>query len=244
MPTRLRRRLAAARERGDAGVTLTELLVAMGLSTLLGALTLSLFISIDSSTAAITDRTISASSARNALQAWTGYLRVADGPTAGSRVSRIEWLTANDMLFYADLANRSMSDVGTTSAPTMVWLRRDTAGTLVEETFPASAAASSSPSVCRRLVSRTQAGVPLFSPVDSNGNTMSGLDLGAAPTSAAGCVTLPTTVPSKSRAPDAAALANLQNVYSVQIDFIVRDTRGGHPLEFTSTAVLPALGSV
>ena len=60
----------------------------------------------------------------------------------------------------------------------------------------------------------------------------------------AGCRTLPVTVPSQSAHPDLNAQANLQNVTSVLIDFVVRDTHGDHPLEFTSQAVLPALGGV
>src|SRR5438445_245157 len=92
------RRLRAVRLRSDAGMSLTELLVAMVLSTIIGAMTLGLFVKMTDTTTRSTDRTINSAAARNTIQAWTGYLRVADGPVAGSRLSRIEWLTANDIL--------------------------------------------------------------------------------------------------------------------------------------------------
>lgn len=250
------RRFRAVAATREAGMTLAELLVGMVLSTVLGALTLGLVVSMDTSTAATTDRTINSASARNTIQAWTSYLRVADGPTAGVKASRIEWMgsnitgstAANDMLFYADLGNRSMNSVDTTAAPTMVWLRRDYAGSLVEEFFPASAAAGAAYTSCRILGATVpSSSTPLFSALDSSGNSMGGLDLGTAPvaTSAnAGCATLPVTVPSKQSKPDASAYNNLQNVYSVTIDFVLVDTRKSHPLEFTSEAVLPTMGSV
>lgn len=253
MSARVIRRLRAVAASRDAGMTLTEVLVGMTLSTILGALTTTLFVSMDTSSASTTDRTINSSSARNTVQAWTSYLRVADGPTTGSKISRIEWMAsniagttaANDILFYADLANRSMTSVGTTAAPTMVWLRRDSTGSLIEEFFPATASANASPTSCRSLGATVAASsTPLFSALDSSGNSMTGLDLGSAPAATAGCVNLPVTVPSRSRNPDTAAVNNLQNVYSVTIDFVLTDTRNSHPVEFTSQAVLPTMGGV
>lgn len=234
-------RLRALLRRGDAGVTLTELVVSMGLFTIVGVLTLGLMININTSTASTTDRTISSSSARNAILAWTAYLRVADGTTAGSRTNRIEWLTAKDMLFYADLNNRSIDTPGTTSAPTMVWLRLDTAGNLVEEKFVSTAAQGATPTSCRSLVSHVSTpSTSLFSAIDANGNAVA--PQGTAPVVAAGCQHLPVTVNSHLQHPNLTVQTNLSNVNTVSIDFVVRDTRGAHPLEFTSQAVLPALG--
>jgi type II secretory pathway component PulJ len=238
------RRLRASR---DAGLTMAELVVTMGLSTLIGAMTLSLFLSIQSSATATTDRTVNSAAARTTLQSWTAYLRVADGPTAGVRTSRIEWLTSKDLLFYADLYNRGMnssSDVATTSAPTMIWLRRDAAGSLVEEQFASTAAAGTSPKVCRVLLTKTDTTTSLFTAQDSSGASMMSQNLGAAPTASTGCQKLPITVPSQASHPDLTAQSNLQTVFSVTIDFVVRDTRGKRPLEFISQAVLPAMGGV
>lgn len=240
----LRARLTARLQRGDQGITLTELVVAMGLSTLIGALTLGLFVSITKSSGATTDRTVNTAAARNLIQAWTAYLRVADGTTAGSRVSRIEWLTSSDMLFYSDLYNRSMATVATTASPTMVWLRRDSSGALVEEQFSATAAAGATPTMCRTLLSTTVVTGSLFSAYDSSTAPMASLDLGSAPTPSKGCQHLPVTVPSQVKNSDAVAQANLQTVFSVVIDFIVRDSRSSHPIEFRSQATLPSLGAV
>jgi hypothetical protein len=236
-------KLRAALSRSDAGITLTELIVTMGLSTLIGAMTLGVVVAIDSSSAATTDRTISSSSARSTIQAWTAYLRVTDGSTAGVRSNRVEWLTAKDMLFYADLNNRSMDTVATTSAPTMVWLRLDTSGALVEEQFASTAASGAKPTACRILLSNvTTPATSLFTGIDAAGASMGALNLGTAPTAGAGCQVLPVTVPSRTNHPDLVAQVNLQNLSSVAIDFVVRDTSNAHPIEFHSQAVLPNLG--
>jgi hypothetical protein len=212
----------------------------MGLSTIVGAMTLGMFLNVNNATGNSLDRTQSSTDARNALQAWTAYLRVADGPIAGSRVSRFEWLTGNDILFYADLYNRSIVTARTTGAPTMIWLRRDSANRLVEEQFPSSATAGTAPSVCRVLVNRVSSTGVVFSGMDSKYRSVAA---GTAPTPSSGCRPLPVTVPSKQKSPDLAAQATLQNLYSVTIDFTVTDTKGKHPIEFRSQAVLPSLGA-
>ena len=251
MSTRLIARIRARLRngRGDAGITLAEVVVTMAISTLLGAMTLAMFLAINTSTAATTDRTVNTASSRVAIQSWAAYLRVADGTTAGSRSNRVEWLTGNDMLFYADLSNRSMSSVGTTSAPVMIWLRRDASNNLVEEQFPSTATSGTHPSICRTLVRSVSTYVdqfntqhPLFEAADYSENSLSSFDLGTAPTASSGCTNLPVTVPSRQSKPDATAQANLQNVYSVTISFTVSDTKGQHPLAFLSTAFLPSLG--
>jgi Tfp pilus assembly protein PilW len=252
MPARLSSRMRTVAPHGDDGLTVMELVIAMALSTVIGAMTLSLFLNINSTAANSTDRAINTASARNVVQAWAGYLRVADGTVAGSRTNRIEWLTSNDMLFYADLNNRSLTNVASTTAPTMVWLRLDSGGQLVEEQFASTATSGTSPRTCRVLLSRVAdatdmngATVPLFAAADYRNAPMTGQNLGTAPTGvASGCQKLPVTVPSQTRSPDPVAQANLQNVYSVTLDFTVRDSKGLHPLEFTSQAVLPSLGAV
>lgn len=244
MSARVSRRRLRPAAGDDSGFTLTELLVAMGLSMIIGAMTLGLFLSINTTSNTTSDRTVGTASARNAIQSWTGYLRVADGPTAGSRINRILWLTASDLLFYADLGNRKMSsdaETATTAAATRIWLRRDYYGNLIEEQFSATATTGAQPLRCRSLVSRVAATPALFSAVDSTGASMSALNLGTAPAATAAtakCRPLPAV------STNSTVTANLQNVYSVTIDFIVRDTKSKHPLEFTSQAVLPSLGAV
>jgi hypothetical protein len=251
MPTRVIRRVRALLASGDAGITLMELIIGMVLNMIIGALTVGIFLSVNNSSNNSVDRTVSTSNARNTVQDWTAYFRVADGKTAGVKTNRVEWLTANDVLFYADLYNRTVTNLTATAAPTMIWLRLDTTGTLIEEQFPSTATLNTAPTVCRRLASGVSTPTaPLFTAYDSSGAVMNsvtpgvGLNLGTAPVASAGCKPLPVTVPSQSSRPDLAAQTNLQKVVSVQIDFVIRDTTGKHPLEFTSRAVLPALGGV
>jgi Tfp pilus assembly protein PilW len=248
MSTGMIARIRAVVASGDAGITLMELIVGMALSTILGAMTLMLFLDINSSAESTTDRTINTASVRNAIQSWTTYLRVADGTTAGDRSNRIEWLTPSDMLFYADINNRpddTAEQVKTIGTPTMMWLRLDSAGNLVEEQFSSTATRGTVPSTCRVLAENVSTpSAPLFAPFDTRNRAMTGQDLGTAPGAAAGCQPLPVTVPSQTNNPDAAAQANLQNVRSVVIDAVVRDSRGAHPIEFTSQAVLPNVGGV
>ena len=227
----------------DSGISLIELVVSMVLMAILGLVTARLFITVDSSSRSSTDRAINAASAGAVTLAWSNYLRVADGTTAGSTSNRIEWLTATDMLFYADLSNRSVtgSGVNTTGTPTMMWLRLDTNKVLIEEQFASNAAVGAVPTACRRLLGNVTA-AQLFTASDSTGNPMTSQDLGSAPTPSAGCQNLPVTVPSRQSKPDATAAANLPNVASVGIDFTVADTQNQHSIEFSSVGTLPLLG--
>jgi len=94
----------------EAGVSLVEMLVAMALSVILGAVTMTLVVQISSSANNSTDRAVHSAQARNALQAWGGYLQVADDSSAGgTAASRFEWFTASSLLFYSDLNNRDGS---------------------------------------------------------------------------------------------------------------------------------------
>jgi hypothetical protein len=236
---------------GDAGVSLIELVTSMTLMAILGLITARFFITVDSSSTASTDRAVNAHSAGDVTLAWTNYLRVADGPTAGSVSNRFEWLTNTDVLFYADINNRSVtgSGINTTSPPTMMWLRLDSKNVLIEEQFPSTAAVGTKPTTCRRLLANVTAPT-LFAPADTLGVPIPmgpnppAEDLGAseAPTPTAGCQNLPVTVPSHLSKPDANATANLTNIGSVVINFTVADTKNKHSIQFTSVAALPVLG--
>ena len=233
--------------RRDDGVTLIELVVAMTLSTALGAMTLFLFVSVSNSSDATNDRTINTASARNTLEAWTSYLQVSDGTSAGNGTNRFEWLTDQDMLFYADLNNRSAGNASTTTAATMMWLRLDSAGNLVEEQFPASAVVGSTAGTCRVIAVSASAGITatptLFTAKTSSGNSFSEGQLGSAPSSGTGCQPLPETPPSATGSLGSTVQANLQTVRTVEIAFTIVDTKGEHPLEFDSVVTLPVLGA-
>jgi hypothetical protein len=145
------------------------------------------------------------------------------------------------MLFYSDLNNRSINTVATTSPPTMIWLRLDTAGNLIEEQFGSTATSGTAPRLCRTVASRVSTPAhPLFTAKDLNGVIVAAQ--GTAPAASAGCRNLPVTVNSQLAHPNTAIQTTLATVHDIQIDFVVRDTSGTHPIEFQSIAVLPALG--
>ena len=80
----IRARLDRARRTGvDAGVTLTELLVSMGLMLIVATLALGWLIGENTSDTKTTNSTFALSDARNLLQAWPALLRVADSPSGG-----------------------------------------------------------------------------------------------------------------------------------------------------------------
>jgi hypothetical protein len=243
MLTWLGRRARHVRASGDGGISLIELIVAMVLTTILGAITTVLFVDVDNSTAASSDRAIDSAKARNVLQSWTSYLDVSDGPgpSPGSAVNRFEWFAPSSVLFYSDLFNRSQGSLGTTSPPTLIWLRLDTSGQLIEEQFkPVPTSFPASPSTCRVIGSGVTA-AKLFTPYNSSGSDISSVNLGAAQSVGAGCVAMPSTIPSQLQHPDQTAAGNLQSIYTVGINFTLTDTRGHHPIQFSTVATVPVL---
>jgi prepilin-type N-terminal cleavage/methylation domain-containing protein len=241
MLTAAMNRVRRVRASADAGVSLPELMMAMVLSAILGAVTLVLFIDVNNATSTTSDRAINAAKARTALQAWTSYLQVSDGPTAGSALNRFEWIGPTNVLFYSDLyGSRLQTSLATTGAPTLVWLRLDGTGQLVEEQFsPIPSSFPATAKTCRLLGGGVSA-AKLFTPYGSTGSDLSALNLGTVPSASSGCQPL-AGLPSKAQHPDQAATANLQTVFSVGIDFTVSDTKHSHPIEFNAVVALPVL---
>lgn len=233
MLTGVRARLRTVRCGADAGVTLVELLVGMALSTIIAAMTLALFVNVNDSTQGSTDRAIVGAQARTVLQSWTSYLHVADGPTYGNPSHRFEWITSTEMLFYADLGNRASSSADAVTAPTTVWLRL-TGGRLIEELFNYG---STTPKACRILADHVTSSA-LFTASDLTYTPMPTEQLGAPlAVGGPGCTELP---PSVSQT-DLGAVARLQQVARIEIDFSVTDTRGKRTLPFRATADVPTL---
>jgi prepilin-type N-terminal cleavage/methylation domain-containing protein len=226
----LRRRPRAA---DDAGVTLIEVIVAMTLSTILGTAALLFFTAANDSAASSLDRSVSSAQARIALQSWTSYLRVSDGPAAGNPSHRFEWITSTSTLFYADLGNRTGDAAA--AAPRMVWLRYDgSASQLVEEQFTKSGSAySATPTVCR-ILATSVTGLTFSGYTSSAGDSDFGISL--AP-SGSGCVSLTGSVSQT----DAVANAVLAKVTSVSISVTVTDTKAQHTQTYNSLAAVPAL---
>lgn len=119
------------RVRGDAGVTLVELMVSMALFTLLGAMALTWFVGSNSANKATVDANITTASARNAMQSWAGLIRLA-APASGSSTA-VTNLTATSITFSANLGALPSCSTGAcvTDAPTTVtlWARSVTGET-------------------------------------------------------------------------------------------------------------------
>jgi prepilin-type N-terminal cleavage/methylation domain-containing protein len=110
------------RLRGDAGVTLVELMVSMAIFTLLGAMALTWFVGSNTANKATVDANITTASARNALQSWAGLIRLAT-PASGSSTA-VTNLTATSITFSANLGALPSCSTGAcvTDAPTTITL--------------------------------------------------------------------------------------------------------------------------
>jgi hypothetical protein len=232
----------------DAGVTLAELVVAMGLATLIGALTLVVFTSTSSAVDATGDSLNGSGAARVTLQTWQSLLSTADAPQTtstcptGSTSHRFEWLTSTETLFYSDVNNRAAD--GTCTPNTMVWLALRN-GALLEVRYAFSSGAYQR-SVCRALSMSPQATVTagtLFTP--NPGQVLTSVDYGAAfaassPfTAVTGCSTAPTTV-SSAAVTDTDTTANnaLAQIGAVGVDFTVTDSTGTHPQSYDGVVTI------
>jgi Tfp pilus assembly protein PilV len=111
----------------DAGVSLIELVVAMTLMTVVGTLTLTFFITMNSADRKTVDANIATASARNALESWTRLLSLADSKQgAGSGAGRFEQITPTGAVFYANVNNRATATSART-APTKIFLSLEAA---------------------------------------------------------------------------------------------------------------------
>lgn len=101
----LRRR--ALRPSDDAGITLIEMVVAMTISVIVGAMAVAFFVSTWGNAHNATDRSVQASQARMVLQDWSQLIRLADSPVqAGTSNQRFVQVGPNSMTFYANISNR------------------------------------------------------------------------------------------------------------------------------------------
>lgn len=122
MLTALARRAGDVRRRRDAGITLTELLVTMGLMSVVGALALGVLVNATATTDRATEGSLAGSESRTALLSWTQVLQtaVAPDPTqpASTTVRRLV-VTPTSLEVDTQLGNKpSCSDTCTTGAVT------------------------------------------------------------------------------------------------------------------------------
>jgi len=167
-----RRRQMMRRDRADLGVSLIELVVAMGLMTVIGAMTLAFFISMNTADSRTVDANISTAGARNALESWTRVLTLADSSqTAGLGSGRFEQITPTTAIFFANMNSNRASTSAARTAPTKVFLSLE-GGQLVERDYaPLSSIAPStypgypgSPTQTRYLASDVVISGWLFTP--------------------------------------------------------------------------------
>lgn len=123
---------------GDAGITLSELLVTMGLMTVVGTIATMFFVSASHSSVATLERGYNVSQARITLDAWTSRLRVADSINeAGSNRGRFVKITPTEIVFYANVNNRDDNGRGRTTRVDLALV----SGELVEHDFDSSTGA-------------------------------------------------------------------------------------------------------
>jgi hypothetical protein len=236
--------------RSDAGVTLAELVVAMGLATLIATVTMFVFVSTSSAVNSVGDSFNASGSARAALQSWQTLIAAADAPQTtntcptGTTGHRFEWLTSTETLFYADLHNRAAD--GTCTPQTMVWLALRK-GRLLEARYTIAAGQTAySQAVCRTLSFATHATASagaLFTP--NPGQVLTSVDYGATFASTTpfaavtGCANAPTSV-STTAVSDTDTSANnaLAQVNSVGIDFTLTDQTGKHTQTYDTTVTV------
>lgn len=124
-----------ARLRDDRGLTLTELVVAMAISGIVGALTVALVVSMSDSSRATTERAAATAEARVAFDEWRDLLAVRESPVRDeSSWPAVEKITGSSVAFYSSLGNRTGSADPT--APTLIRISAE-GGRLREERFHA-----------------------------------------------------------------------------------------------------------
>lgn len=241
---------------GEAGVTLIELLVAMVLSTVVGAMTLLTFLGASSASSATGDRMTGTASARTTLQQWQALIQVADAaPTgltdcsSGITSHRFEWIGMDDILFYANVGNRASDASGSCTAPDMYWLAmRD--GTLLQAQY---SLGTSGWTIGGCKVLSQKPDVTFSSPAlftANRGGSLPGVDTGQI-WSADGpfgnvktCSAAPANLPAnwvttlQQANPDGTALEVLKAVTNIGIDFVASDQTGKHTQEFAGVAAV------
>ena len=105
----------------DAGITLIELILSMVISLIVLGTATTFFVGMLQQSSASATNTTNTSLARVALDSWSSLLSVADSPTtAGAVTGRIASLTSTNVVFYADINNRTGTSGRT--APTEISL--------------------------------------------------------------------------------------------------------------------------
>lgn len=234
---RPRRRRCAA----DEGTTLAELIVAISLTAVIGAMTLALFVQMNDATSRVVDGNISTASAGNALGSWSQHLAVADSPSdPGSSAGRLVRVTPTEIRFFADIGNRpgtcaAAKRIDGVCPPTPIEFALLDDGTLIEKRWaPTRSWPTGTPVTTRYLADGVSAAGWVFTPVVDGNPPMPRL-----PALCAGSPGICRAAPSAPSAPDAARAAALLDAV-VRIDIRFRIAARGESAQrmFTTSVAL------
>jgi type II secretory pathway component PulJ len=225
-------RLREART-GDTGITLVEVVVAMVLMTIVGAMSVQFFVTMFGYSGRSTDQNLSSAMARNVLDEWTALLRVADSPSQpGTTTGRIAMITATELQFYANVGNRNCAGTCTAaSMPTLIDLSLSGSELYEKRYVYANGAYPSTPTVTDVLASGVSAPVvgQLFTPYVMVGGTQIAQLPNDCPGGALGACTGTT-----------GADAFLSTVVRIDITFQIRRNSTEPQATFTSSAAIGA----
>lgn len=120
-------RLRRARGNGDAGLSLMELVVTMGIATIVGTIATMFFVNAYKTGYKSISTNQNTADARITLDSWTSMLRVADffdpiNLRSNNVADRFEEITPTKIVFYASLGNRPAGTVGDPVSVTKVAL--------------------------------------------------------------------------------------------------------------------------
>jgi Tfp pilus assembly protein PilW len=249
---------------GDAGITLMELVVAMGIAVIVGVMSTNFLMSALHTGDKTVKTNQDTGDARVTLDSWTSMLRVADFLDTADQKDRFEQITATKIVFYANLNNRTTanSSVGPVTKVALMFQETNATthdGQLIEVVYPAGNNSSSTPRVRRvaQNVTKTNGG-PIFQPLNKGGGTIDLTQLGckSGSTSVAGlCANTsvvtgygtldPTVALSSSSVTQGPLFGNsstvettLGGVAGIRISFTVRDSTHSEAMDYTSTATV------
>lgn len=246
----------------DRGITLIELVVAMTVTTIVGAVAINFFITStqDGTKATLTNQ--ATADARVTLDSWTSLLRVAGWLDRSAQTDRFEEITPTKIVFYANLNNLASSDQTTGAATKVALMLRVTnsstgAGQLVQVVFGSDNTTPKSVRIVALDVTPSGgAGEPIFQPYteaggpidpsDTYGCYAHGAQLGLclqSPPAGAGMLDpqLGTTSLTVSSGPlrgnpSLDVDSTLQSIAGVNIVFTATDSTNVAPVQFSGSA--------
>lgn len=164
----------------DAGATLIELVVAMGVSVIVGVISVSFFVQTTKQSKRSVEQSVDTGQARSTLDSWTNLIRVAAWQDPANPGLRFEEITPTKLVFWANLLNRGTSNGAITTTANQVTKISlelvkanpgDATGRLIEVQFQQ--ANPSAPAFVRELATQVKPiGTWLFTPHAVDGTTL------------------------------------------------------------------------